>query len=421
MKHTKILSILLCLLILTSISSLTAFAAPKADFNVGSDSAVLMDLTTGQILYSKNPDKQQSPAGLVKVAAALHMLDKAQDTENGIDAYISVSEKTVNSLIGTNVIGLVAGEGLTLREALYGMLLQSANDCAVAAAETMSGSTDKFISEMNEKLKSLGCKNTNFSNVTGLYSKDNYTTASDVALIMKNASEDPNFVEIAGTTTYNLAQTNKMGSRTFYSRCPLLSSYEYALAGAGGYTDEGRYTMAVTASNNNLRLVAVVMNAQDEKTRNDDLKNLLDYGFENYQSILLAPEELNIPDAKLMGAMGKIGVVTFDLDNPVSVLAPIEAVADELEFQPQKTSYKKKDDMSGVFTVLYNGTKITELNLTGTPKKKFTFYSFIKTVLLILLALIVLVALLVVYYIWDDNQKKKKRRQLREKRRANLQ
>ena len=165
MKHIRILSIYLCILILFSIAPLSAFAAPKADFNVGSDSAVLMDLTTGQVLYSKNPDKQQAPAGLVKAAAALVMLDKAQDEENGIDAYVSVSDKTVTSLIGTNVIGLVSGEGLTLREALYGMLLQSANDCAVAAAETLSGTTDAFISEMNEKLKSLGCKNTNFTNV----------------------------------------------------------------------------------------------------------------------------------------------------------------------------------------------------------------------------------------------------------------
>jgi len=193
MKHIRILSIYLCILILTTISPLAVLSAPTADFNVGSDSAVLMDLATGQILYSKNPDKQQSPAGLVKAAAALVMLDKADEEENGIDAYVSVSDNTVTSLQGTNVIGLVSGEVLTVREALYGMLMQSANDCAVAAAETLSGSVDTFITEMNDKLKSLGCSNTSFSNVTGLYSEDNYTTASDVALIIKNASEDPKY------------------------------------------------------------------------------------------------------------------------------------------------------------------------------------------------------------------------------------
>lgn len=417
MKHIKFLSAFLCAVILISMSAVCAFGDTTADFDVGSDSAVLMDLSTGQLIYSKNPDKRQYPAGITKAADALALLKKASETDGGIDAYVSVSSKTVSAVEGTSVLGLVEGEVLTLREALYGMLMQSANDCAVAAAENMFGSTDDFILEMNAKAKELGCSDTNFSNVTGLYDENHYTTASDIAKIVKAAADDPNYTEIAGTVSYQLPQTNKMGSRTLATRCSLLSSYEYAKTGVGGFTDEGKYAMAVTASNDNLKLLAVVMNSPDEQTRNDDCVKLLNYGFENYRTITLSPEELKIPDAKLMGAFGKIGIVSFKLDHSVSLLAPIEAIEDELEFQPQKTSYKKKDDTAGVFTVLYNGKKITELNLTGTPIKKITLYSVIKTILLILLALIVLIIGLFAFYLYDAEKKKRKRRREKARRR----
>lgn len=408
MKVTKILSILFCAILLFSV---TAFSAPAADFNVVSDSAILMDISTGQVLYSKNPDKVQYPAGLVKAVASLVLLE-----ENDIESFVTVSDAAILSVSGTNTLGLVSGEVLTLREALYGMLLQSANDCAVAAAESLSGSTQALITKMNEKTKSLGCTNTNFTNVTGLFSQDNYTTVHDMALIIKAASENQNFTEIAGTTSYQLSATNKMGSRAIFTRCPLLSSYEYAKTGLGGFTDEGKYTMSVTASNGNLNLIAVVMNSPDEQTRNTDCVNLLNYGFENYQSFSISPDELKIPDSKLKGAFGKIGIVSFKLDNPVSVLAPIEATMDTLEFEYPQKSYKKNEDKSGTLKVLYNGEKITELNLTGTAHKKITFYSVIKTILLIILIIVLLFVALFAFYIYDAERKKKKRRQEKLKR-----
>ena len=403
MKTMKYLSVILCAFWLFSLS---VWAAPSTDFNPASDSAVLMDLGTGQILFEKNPDKQQYPAGLVKAVAALTAMESTD-----LDTILTASDAAIGSVYGTNTLGLVSGEVLSLREALYGMLMQSANDCAVIAAENISGDTASFVAKMNETVKNLGCNNTNFTNVTGLFAQDNYTTARDMATIIKKASENPNYIEIAGTKSYPLPATNKAGARTLSTRCPLLSSYEFAKSGIGGYTDEGKYTMAVTASNGNLNLLAVVMNAPDENSRNNDCVELLNFGFENYQTFTITPEELQIPKSKLMGAMGKIGTVTFKLENPVSVLAPIEATFDNLEFQYPKKSYKQKEDMTGTITVLYNGEKITELNLTGIPEKKITFYSVIKTILLIILIVIVILVLLFVYYIYDAERKKKKRKQ----------
>lgn len=408
MKLFRLLSMIMCIFVLlTSVS----FAAPEADFEIGSQSAILMDIGTGQIIYSKNPENRQSPAGLVKIMAAMIALENAD-----LDTMTNVSGGAVLSVAGTNTLGLAAGETLTLRELVYGMLMQSSNDCAVVAAENIAEDTQSFVSKMNEKAKSLGCENTNFTNVTGLYDLENYSTAKDIAAILTAAYDDPNFVEIASTVSYKVPATNLAGERVLNARCPLLSSYEYAKTGIAGYTDEGGYAMAVTASKDNLNLVCVVMNAPDEKTRNDDCTNLFNYGFENYQTFTITPEEFKIDDAKLMGALGKIGTVTFSLDSPVSILAPIEATFESLEFQPHKTSYKKNDEMVGTVSVLYNNEVVTELNLTGTPKKKITFYSVIKVILLIILAVVLLFVGLCAYYIYDAERKKKRRRQEKLKR-----
>ena len=408
MKLFRLLSMLICTLILMTCVS---FAAPEADFKIGSQSAVLMDIGTGQIIYSKNPDSRQSPAGLVKIMASLLAMENAD-----LDAMANVSGDAVLSVAGTNTLGLAPGETFTIREMLYGMLMQSSNDCAMVVAENVEESSSAFVSKMNEKAKSLGCSNTNFTNVTGLYDLENYSTAKDMATIVAAAYENPNFVEIASTVSYKIPATSVAGERTLNARCPLLGTYKNAKTGIAGYTDEGGYAMAVTASKNNLNLVCVVMNAPDEKTRNDDCINLLDYGFENYQTFKITPEEFKIDDAKLMGVFGKIGTVTFNLDNPVSILAPIEATFENLQFQPQKTSYRKNDEMAGTVSVLYNDEVITELNLTGTPKKKITFYSVIKVILLVILIVVLLFVGLCAYYIYDAERKKKKRRQEKLKR-----
>ena len=157
-----------------------AFAMPKADFELSSESAVLLDAKSGQLLYSKNHQKIQYPAGLTKIVAAIVAIE-----EGKLDNLVTVDAAPLESVKNTSTIGLVDGEVLTLREIIYGMILQSANDCAITAALNVCNTTEEFVKKMNDKAKEIGVTNTKFTNVTGIYDKENYSTAEDMALIMK--------------------------------------------------------------------------------------------------------------------------------------------------------------------------------------------------------------------------------------------
>ncbi len=410
MKFRNYLSFILIFIL---IACQSAFAAPKADFDVTSESAMLIDASSGHAIYSKNPQKVQYPAGLTKIMAALVII------ENGnLDELVTIQQSVIDTVANTNNLGLVPGEVLTVRELLYGMLLQSSNDCAVSAAVKVMNSTDEFVKKMNEKAKELGATNTHFANVTGLYDKENYTTAEDLALIMNYAAGEPVFMEIAGAKTYVLQMNAKvLYERTLVSKCNLLSSYEGITSGLYGYTDEGKYTAVASASRNGFNVICVTMNGESEESRQADIKKLLDYAFKNYHTITIEPKDVHVPPAKLKGLMGKTGEVTFTLPEAVMLTVPGEATAENLTYTPNlQKSYKKADSYTATVSISYDNKKITDLELVGTAVKKITFYNILKTILFIILILILLFIVLCAYYIIDSERKKKKRRQEKMKR-----
>ncbi len=410
MKFRNYLSFILIFILLVCQS---AYAAPKADFDISSESVVLIDASSGQTIYSKNPQKVQYPAGLVKIMAALVII------ENGnLDDLVTIEQSVIDTVANTNNLGLVPGEVLTIRELLYGMLLQSYNDCAVSAAVKVFESTDEFVKKMNEKAAELGATNTHFSNVTGIYDKENYTTAEDLALIMNYAAGEPVFMEIAGTKTYVLQMNTKvLYERTLVAKCNLLSSYDGITSGLYGYTDEGKYTAVASAGRNGFNVICVSMNCESEEERQNDIKKLLNFAFNNYHTVTISPEDIRLSPAKLKGLLGKTGEVTFTLPEAVMITAPSGATAQNLTYTPNiLKSYKKADTYTATVGVSYENEKITDLSLTGVAVKKITFYNVIKTIFIIILILILLFIALCAYYIIDSERKKKKRRQDKMKR-----
>lgn len=414
MKIKKISAFILAFIMLFST---VAFASPKADFELSSESAVLLDVKSGQILYSKNHQKVQYPAGLTKIIAALVVIE-----EGKLDNLVTVNSSSLESVKNTSTIGLFDGEVLTLREILYGMILQSANDCAVTAALSISENTNDFVKKMNEKAKEIGAKNTKFTNVTGIYDKNNYSTAEDMALIMQYACQNPTFKEIASAKKYTLPVNNKVSyERVLESKCALISDGEYAYdgiqAGMSGFTEEGKYTTAVSAGKNGFDVVCVTMNAEGEFSRYKDIERLLDYAFENFHTITIENEDLQIPDAKLKGLFGKIGIVDFSLKDPVTVTVPLKADINNLTYDYQiNKKYKKADNYTATVGISYENETITKLTLSGVAVKKVTFYNVVKTVLLVVLILIVLLILLITYFLFDSERKKRKRRREKLKR-----
>lgn len=408
---------ILCLLLTFLLFMLqTAYAAPEAP-DIKSQSVVVMDASTGQVIYKKEPVKKSSPASLTKILASLVILENSS-----LNNDVTIEQSVIDAVANTRNIGLIEGEVLPMKDLVYGMLMQSANDCAVSAAASVSGSTEGFVKLMNEKAKELGAKNTHFSNVTGLHADTHYTTAEDMAIILSHAMNNAEYMEIAGEKNYVIPLNEKVQyTRTLTASCNLLSAGENGFnginSGVYGYTDQGRYTGAITASKNGFNIICIVMGAPDESTREADIKSLINYSFDNFQTVTINPEDVPEITSPLKGLLGKIGEVEFKLPSTVVLTAPKNATANNIQYVPNlNKSYKKQSEYSATVELKYENELITTLNFEGTASKKITFYNIIKTILIIILVVILLFIALCAYYIIDSERKRKKRKQNKIKR-----
>jgi D-alanyl-D-alanine carboxypeptidase (penicillin-binding protein 5/6) len=258
--------------------------AVKAQVNpppVSADSVVLMDATTGKILYEKNKDSAYPPASTTKIMTILLVLEKTN-----LDDIVTVSKNA--SLADGSKIYIREGEKLPVIELLYGLTLASANDCAVALAEHISGSVEEFAKLMNERAKSLGAKNTNFVNPNGLYDVNHKTSAYDLALIMQELTKYEKYKEIATTPSYIMEATNKCElKRPLWNGNRLIhkgSSYYYedCIGGKTGYTVQSKHSYIAAASRNGQKLIVSLVH-DSQKTFFKDSRALLDYGFDNFE------------------------------------------------------------------------------------------------------------------------------------------
>ena len=408
MNVKQLLSLLL-IMILTC--SLVSAEKPVPDFEITSQSAVVMEAETGQVLYNRGMNEKQYPASITKVMTALVALEHGD-----LNDVITVSDYAVTSVQGTSHIALSPGEVLTLEEALYGMMLASANDCSVAIAENVGGSEEAFVKMMNEKAKELGTKNTNFVNPHGLHDVNHYTSAYDMALITRAAMKHPDFVRIAGAKMYTMSATNKQGEERLHSNQNLMLHsgkyyYEYARFGKNGFTTPAQNTMVVEAKRGSLELVCVVMHCEDGYQKYLEAADLLDFCYDNFYKTKIDNAHLNSPVAKLAGVFGTIGKVDFKLEGDVAVMLPNGVGTDSLEFTYDVLpSYKKASEYKAHVTVSSEGEELFQIPLTGTARKTITFYNIVKTIFWIVLAAVLFLASVVIYFIVDAERKKKKRR-----------
>lgn len=247
---------------------------------VSADGVVLMDKNTGQILYSKNLDSPYPPASTTKIMTALLALEKCN-----LDDVVTIGKNATD--IDGSKIYIFEGEKLTIRDLLYSLLLQSANDCAVALAEHISGSTQEFVKLMNTRAKELGCKNTNFVNPHGLYDDKHRTSARDLALILRELSKHDDFKKIATTQVYVINPTNKEPNKRFIGNKDKLvlkrskCYYEGCEGGKTGYTIQSKHSFVATATRDNKSLIAVLLH-DAKHTYWEDVINLFNFGFSNY-------------------------------------------------------------------------------------------------------------------------------------------
>ena len=258
------------------------------------EAGIVMEAKSGAILYAKNIDGKAYPASITKILTALVAL------ENGnLDDKITITQNSVDCVAeGDAYIGMIAGEEISLNDALHALLMASANEVAYAIAENVGGlGYDGFIAKMNERAKELGAVNSDFENPNGLNAQNHYTTARDMALITQELLENhEEFKTIAQTQQYTIGATNLVNQARTFQQSDLMfyegNDYYYpkTIAGKTGYTDEALNTLVSCAADDNLELISVVLKTHGKNVYPDSI-NLLEYGFNNFAKYTIADYE----------------------------------------------------------------------------------------------------------------------------------
>ena len=277
---------------------------------------VLMDATTGEIIFEKNKDEQVAVASMTKMVAQIIILETIETGKIKWSDKVTASANA--SGMGGSQIYLTTGEEMTVEDMMKGISMASANDATVAMAEFIAGSEVEFVEMMNKKVKELGLKNTFFKNCTGLDEEGHYSSAYDMAVIARELLKHEKILEFSSVyedylredtdNKFWLVNTNK-----------LVRFYEGADGLKTGHTDAAKYCLAATAKRDDLRLIAIVLGEDDSQTRNSETMSLLDYGFNNYKIKILKTTDDIVKEISLDKATSpKISLVPL---NDIAILS----------------------------------------------------------------------------------------------------
>ena len=252
---------------------------PIKVYGISATSAILMDTDNNVILYEKNINEVRSVASISKIMTAILAIESGK-----MDDIVVIGDE-IDKSYGSGIY-IKKGEELTLRDLVYGLMLRSGNDAALAIAHYVGGSVDNFVDMMNKKAKEIGMKNTEFNNPSGLdEEKGNYSTAYDMAKLASYAIKNDEFKKITGTKKYKL-KTN-INTYIWNNKNKMLTLYKYSTGGKTGYTEIAKRTLVSYASKDNTNLVVVTLNDGNDW---NDHKELFEYGFNNYKNYTLIKE-----------------------------------------------------------------------------------------------------------------------------------
>lgn len=266
------LQMFILIILLVSFKSTYVFSAPQKP-EIKAASAILMETKRGQILYKKNANERLHISSACKIMTSLITLEKLK-----LDSKVTISKGSVYSEGST--VGLEAGNKYTVEELVSALLLLSANDAANALAEYIGGDVSKFVEKMNVKASEINLKNTLFKNATGLYDETQYTTAEDVAVLVRYALANPEFNKLFALRAFPWEQDGN--TRILVNQNKLFWSYEGVDGGRVGYNEKEKQTAITTATRNNQRLLAIVLDAFGDAIFEDSVK-LFNYGFEEFK------------------------------------------------------------------------------------------------------------------------------------------
>ena len=419
----KFIFMILIFFIINTLLPLFVFAQTP---DVGSGAAILIETSTGRILYEKNAYKKMYPASTTKVLTAILTLEKCKLSDTAI-----VSSNALESIPnGYVTVNLQIGEELTIKDLLYALMVKSANDAAVVLAEHISGSVENFAVLMNEKAKELGCQNSNFVNPNGIHNENHYSTAYDLALISKYCMQNNIFRKIVTTTSYTLPATNKYDSndRIFSNTNLLIMTnnnnradnyyYKNSIGIKTGYTSQAKNCLIAGSLRDGLEFISVVLDAGFTNTglsiRYLDTISLFDYGYDNFTLTKIKEANNVVHTVEIEKATKETKNLDLLIKDDITVVnnktTDTNLIQPKIELKQDLIAPISKNDVIGTITYIVDDIEYTSDLLAKNDVEKSDF-----STLLIVLGLVIIIFVLIIF---PRLKKKKKRKKITSKKRT---
>jgi len=367
----KILSLIIILFVISSTSlhlnsQIAKAYNPKNDssdknLSVDARSAILVENSTGKVIYEYNSHEKLPPASVTKIMTMLLTMEAIDSGKINLNDKVTISEYAC-SMGGTQLF-LAPGEIRTVEELIKGVVIESANDASVALAEYIEGSEELFVKKMNERAQELGMKDTHFSNCSGLPVENHYTSAYDIAIMSRELLKHKKILQYTTIWMETLSEgrkkpftmVNKNRLVKFYNGCDGLKT---------GSTSEAKFCISATAVRNNMRLIAVIMGSPTRDIRNREASKLLDMGFAKYEVVKLSDREDEIGEVKVLkGKSTKVKAVPKDNFEILIEKGNKKEISKELNINKEINAEVKEGQKVGEIIAKHNGTEIGRMDI----------------------------------------------------------
>lgn len=410
MKLKKIILFMsLFIIFFTSIS----FGTTEIDINA--EAGLLVEVSTGKVLYEKNAYKKMYPASTTKILTAILVLENCN-----LDDIVTVSRSALSNIPqGYVTCNLQAGEEISVKDLLYALMVPSANDAAFVLAEHVGGSVENFANMMNKKAEEIGCTGTHFVNPNGIHDDNHYTTAYDLYLMANYAMKNDTFKDIVSTTNYILPLTNKYNSndRVLTTTNDLLKKnsknyyYKYAIGIKTGHTTEAGNCLVAESSKDDFNLISVVLNGRTNSDglndRYIDTINLFDYGYENYIFSNIIEKNSIITSIDVSNATKDTKNLDLIADNTITALhdnsLDLNTLKPDIHLNEDISAPISIGDKIGTATYTVDNTEYTvNLLANSNVEKDISFY--------IIICIVGILLLFISLHIMKKSKKKKNNR-----------
>jgi len=359
--------IILILIFISAILIPKIVYAEEIDLAPSATSAIIIEASTGEIIWQKNAHEKLAPASMTKMMSMLLIMEAVESGKISLNDMIPISSNA--SSMGGSQVFLQPNTEIKAEDLIRSIAVASANDSAVAMAEAISGTVDAFVNKMNERAKALGCTNTNFANVHGLDDPNHYTTAHDMALMAKELLKHEKILEYSSTYESYLQKPD--GTSTWMVNTNKLIKYYNGLDGLKtGFTSNAGYCLTATAKRNGMRLISVLMKEPTSQIRNSETIELLNYGFTNYKikTILSTKNDLGYVEV-LNGKQKAVNIKLIEDATNLESINEEKNYTYNIKVEPIKAPVKVGQNV-GYLEIISDGKVLKTVNITVTEDVK---------------------------------------------------